>query len=54
MGQSQRAFFAWETDPDSEALVNGKPQRKQPPPRDLPVVEEPEAPKPKLVNTEDF
>lgn len=33
MGESQRAYFEWETDPVSDSLVNGKPVRRQPPPR---------------------
>lgn len=54
MGQSQRSFFAWETDPASDALVNGKPVRRQPPPREPPQVEEVVEEKPKPVYTEDF
>jgi hypothetical protein len=33
MGDSQRAFFAWEEDPILGPSADGKPQRRQPPPR---------------------
>lgn len=44
MGESQRAFFAWEDDPVSTATVNGKPIRRQPPPR-IPIEVPSELPK---------
>lgn len=34
MGESQRQYFAWEDDPISH-LPDGRPQRRQPPPRDI-------------------
>ena len=54
MGQSQRAFFAWETDPVSEATVNGRPVRRQPPPREPPQPEVTQEKPSNNVNNEDF
>lgn len=34
MSKTQRSFWEWEEDPVSNTLVNGKPIRRQPPPRD--------------------
>jgi len=54
MGESQRAFFAWETDPVSSTLVNGRPARRQPPPRVPPKAHEEPIHPPEKASTEEF
>lgn len=54
MGESQRAFFEWETDPVSNSLVNGKPIRRQPPPRSLPKAPEEPSPQPAKPALDEF
>ena len=54
MGESQRSFFAWEEDPILGPTPEGKPQRRQPPPRIATTTpEEPKAPQSNL-HQDDF